>query len=249
MNPGFEALGGSLSGWNTIGLARVVNNTYGSTILEGTYQGLIETGDERILPPFLGESSDPIEDALHLERNALDDLVNFGSASPVASEGAQVGSVIYQDFTVVAGEKITFKFNFLTNESQNQSLFNDLAFISVVDIAGPKGTFLNMDVLAQTYDPLTPFLASPDYLNQTGGPSTGGRIPNQYTHEFATAGTYRFGLGVVNVNDRTNGSGLLIDAFSSSNNDPVPEPGTIAIWSLLAVGGVGFAARRKMKKK
>ncbi len=64
------------------------------------------------------------------------------------------------------------------------------------------------------------------------------------TYTIPVSGTYTLGFGVMDTGDFAVDSGLLID---NVRVDPIPEPTTLTIWSVIALGGLGLAYRRRRK--
>lgn len=108
------------------------------------------------------------------------------------------GSAMKTSFTVEAGETLTFDWNFLTDDIQASN--NDFAFFS---LAGEDTK------LADTFSPFSNSLNNPtSFLYQTGFQTA--------SYTFTTAGTYTFGVGVVDLGDGSIDSGLMIDKVSLS---------------------------------
>lgn len=137
------------------------------------------------------------------------------------------GSVVTNNITVAAGDKLNFSYNFLTDETTTQAPFtplNDFAFVSI-DGAVQK--------LADFNDAIN---ASTSFDSETG-------LTN-FSRTFANAGTFQVGLGVVGVDDFNNPSALQI---TNAEIEPVPEP--LTILGTLVAGGFGTMFRRKRSKK
>jgi hypothetical protein len=174
-------------------------------------------------------------------------LTNLGNG-PVMN-----GSAIMQSITVVGGETLSFDYNFLTNAPPLGGLggLDPFAFVTSPTLATFADNGYNFS------PPTAPGLAG--YAYQTGTQSL--------TVTFTTAGTYSFGIGVVDVTTDQYSSALLVSDFtlssgnlgtwstlgniSASNSSgsffmstAVPEPSSIV---LLVLGGlgVGVACRRR----
>ncbi|MGB5962214.1 MAG: hypothetical protein WBG73_16220 [Coleofasciculaceae cyanobacterium] len=108
------------------------------------------------------------------------------------------GSAMKTNFTVEVGEILTFDWNFLTDDFQASN--NDFAFF----------TLAGEDIkLADTFSTFSNSLNNPtSFLHQTGFQTA--------SYTFTTAGTYTFGVGVVDVGDGSVDSGLMIDNVSLS---------------------------------
>src|SRR5437763_1513177 len=97
-NAGFET--GNLTGWTLYGQGAVLTSSYGITPTHDTYQGFIDnTGNGTQL------ASD-IVTTLGVPGSAI---AAFGTGTPTR------GSALYQDVTVLAGDVMTFDWNFLSD--------------------------------------------------------------------------------------------------------------------------------------
>ncbi len=187
-----------------------------------------------------------LQDFLGLSANTLNiDRTNSlisGTRTP------KEGSAIQQEFTVSDGEfQLSFDWNFLTND-QSDSFFGDTdyAFITLysLDLNGDPLTYYTsnggssqIDVLADTGSSLNSSVTN--FTNDTGYQTyTSGNLP---------AGTYRVGLGVVDVDGTGYSSGLLVDRFSVQE---VPFEFSPSIGLGLMAGLLGFSRlRRGIKQK
>ncbi len=196
INGSFET--GDLTGWTVVGSAQAPDASIGVTPTVGTYQGYIETtGNYTQYAP-------PIEASLGITDSTLNGL---GFTEFVN------GTAISQDVTVSAGDTLTFDWNFLTDELDEDPLYNDFAYFTIDSAA-----YLLASRNGSTYDTGSPPVG---FDGQTGWDS------GSYT--FTAAGTYKIGFGVFNVHDAGHNSVLLLDNISL----PVPEPTSFV---LLAIG-------------
>lgn len=142
-----------------------------------------------------------------------------GALDPDPGNAVQAfeGSAVSQAFTAAAGQTLSFRFNFLSNDT----LPGDYGFV-VID-----GTMFK---LADTTAVSAP---AGSWAQQTGY--------GVFSHAFASAGTHMLAFGVVDVGDFSGSSALLVDAVQVS---AVPEPETHALM-LLGLGAVVAAARRR----
>ncbi|HUT32753.1 MAG TPA: hypothetical protein VNE39_04660 [Planctomycetota bacterium] len=219
-NGGFES--GDFTGWTTVGVASVLDATFGSGPIEGTYQAFMNTLDGSA--PLLANQA-AIEVFLGLPAGRLD---------AINSSDAIEGSAIRQSLTGDAGDILSFDWNFLTNEIEEGEGVNDFAFWCLV----------NLDTGQLLADIFTPgFVASPTAMFED---ETGFR---NVTFALPSGGTFVLGFGVVDVGDPDVASGLLIDNVSlTSTNAEIPEPCSITLCVLGALGLVARRARGKRRK-
>jgi len=208
INGGFET--GTLAGWTVAGSGQATTSSIGVTPTVGTFQGYIETtGNFTATAPVVVAS-------LGVSGPAI---IGLGAGTPTN------GSGISQDVTVLAGDTLTFDWNFLTDELDQTPTYNDFGFFSV---AG--ATYLLASRNSSIYNIVSP---PAGFDGQTGW-ATG-------SYTFPAAGTYKIGFGVFNVGDAGHNSVLLLDDVSI----PTPEPSTFV---LLAIGlSSGLLLRRRHK--
>lgn len=188
--------------WSQAGAAGVVGGSFGVTPPSGTGQGLLASG------AGVGAPGAPVVPATlaALVGASVSDLEGLAPGGPMV-----VGSGLARTLSVSPGDRLEFRWNFLTNESTPDAVFNDFAFVTI------GGTAL---LLADT--------------NTTGlGPSgssfqqeTGWR---SFVHEFTGAGTVTLGLGVVDVEDASAPgfeSALLIDCLTLDGAPVANQPPT-----------------------
>jgi hypothetical protein len=183
VNGGFEA-SPDFTGWQTTGNDLIEAGDFYKAP-EGNLQAVITNG----LQPSNGGtpvSAANLESFLGLKTGAL--------SSPKST--AVNGSAISQNVTGRAGDFITFKADFLTNEAANAH--KDYGFITV--------TFNNKSVLLKLSSLAYKTIASPNntgFMNETGY--------HTYAILLPFSGTYTIGFGVVNVGDSLGSSALLVD--------------------------------------
>ena len=182
INGGFETR--DFTGWTSLGSTSVETAAFGSGPTEGTYQSLLSTGGAAF-------SSSIIEKVLGLDLGSLNNL-DKGNAT--------TGSAIQQAFTANAGDTLTFNYDFLTNEVLPPVSNADFAFVSIKSQSDSS-----INSLSDLADATNATLAtSPTkFFNETGFHTFSFTIP--------TTGTYSLGLGVTNVGDTSQDSGLLVD--------------------------------------
>lgn len=163
-------------------------------------------------------SSANLESFLGLSAGSLDALGNGTTTT---------GSGLSQSITANAGDVVTFQWDFLTNED-TPSTNNDFSFVSIK----------SLQTLADTNYPN--FISSnTSFLSETGFQTFSYTIP--------TAGTYKVGVGVVNVGDTSVESGLLVDNFVLTAS-AVPEPGSLVLGGLGALGVLTIYNRRRRSR-
>ncbi|VEP13326.1 conserved exported hypothetical protein [Hyella patelloides LEGE 07179] len=214
-NGGFET--GDFTSWDTIGKTTIQTSALGSGPTEGNYQALVLNS-----PSFFSTTNSPsvpdseIETFLNLTPGTLDALSSPNEATE--------GSAIKQTFTAQAGDIVSFDWNFLTFDETPNSTNNDFAFVSLNSTEVLADTFFNF------IDSQTPF------RDETGF--------NKFSFKITASGNYTLGVGVLDVGDTDNDSGLLIDNVSVEANS-VPEPASLL--GLLAVGTLSATALKRKK--
>lgn len=191
--------------WSQAGAAGTVGASFGVTPPSGAGQGMLASG------AGVGVPGAPVAPA------TLAALVGAGVADleALAPGGAMVvGSAIARTLSVAAGDRLEFRWNFLTNESTPDAVFNDFAFVTL------GGTAV---LLADTNTSGFVFSGS-SFQQETGWRS--------FVHEFAAAGTVTFGLGVVDVEDASAPgfeSALLIDCLTLDGAPVANQPPTCGV--------------------
>jgi len=139
------------------------------------------------------------------------------------------GSYIYQEIYVQAGSTLSFDYNFFTNEDYEDELY-DIAFVS---LGSASGGFINL--FADNNDA---FLASNvgGYENMTG--------LTTFSAVSSVTGTYKLGFGIIDTQDEIVQSAIYLDNVVVS---AVPEPSTIALFSVCGLLGVAIAWRRRQR--
>jgi hypothetical protein len=153
-----------------------------------------------------------------------------GTLNAISGGTATIGSAIRQSITGQAGDVLSFDWNFLTNEFLEEALYNDFAFWSLVNQQSGE-------LLADTF--FVPFvLSSTTFTSETGYQAT--------TFTLTQSGTFTLGFGVMDVQDQAIRSGLLIDNVQlTSSASPIPEPSSLVVFGLAALGLVYFRRRKE----
>jgi hypothetical protein len=234
-NGGFES---AFSNWETIGSTQITTSTFGVEPVKGNNQAFLSTAFEEVIGldenfnPIIGGSAVPaifisnfpnLEEFLNissfLSDNSLDDIA---TAAPIE------GSAIKQSFTAVAGQTLSFYWDFLTNESVGQAAVDDLTYPDFNDFAFVSIQSSEQSLLLSFADTISQFQNSTTSFNQETG-------FKKFSYKIPTSGEYILGLGVVDVGDGERISGLLIDEAQV-----VPESNHQL--SLLLLGVLGTAS-------
>jgi len=239
VNGGFESGG---AGWTGIGDAGIKQAGFGIAPDEGIRHALMTTHhpvQSESSEPILNGGAGPAVDVSSLEAFAG---LSAGALAPLGDEGPVQGAAVKQSFSVAAGDTLSFRFNFLSEEqSLGGEAANDFAFVSLLGADG---------VLAKLADIFTPASA---IINPGTGADSHFDFATGYltfAHTFAVGGFYTLAVGVLDDGDDDVGSALLLDAVALSAAPAVPEPGSLAILGagLVALAGVG-ATRRKRQNR
>jgi hypothetical protein len=209
-NGGFET--GDFSGWETIGNTKIETSAYGSGPTEGDKQALTLTANPAV-------AASVVESFLGLTP---------GSLNGIANKDVKNGSAIKQKFTAIAGQKLTFDWNFLTDEGRTGQAgvdYRDFGFVTLGMVSELADTKFATFSLSNT-----------DFRAETGF--------NTFSYIIQTTGEYLLGVGVANANDTKVQSGLLVDNVKLAS---VPEPGSML--GVLAVGAFGATSVLKRKQQ
>ncbi|WP_017319447.1 PEP-CTERM sorting domain-containing protein [Mastigocladopsis repens] len=211
-NGGFEDPVNGFNGWEVKGNTKIETSAFGSGPTEGSQQALTLTAKPAV-------AASEIESFLGLAT---------GSLNGIANKNVQNGSAIKQTFSATAGQKLTFDWNFLTDEGRTGQAgvdYTDFGFVSlgiVSELADTKFSTFS--------------LSDADFRAETGF--------NTFEYIIQTSGEYILGVGVANVNDTKVHSALLVDNVKLAS---VPEPGSML--GILAVGAFGATSLLKRKQQ
>lgn len=162
-----------------------------------------------------------LQPRLGLDRDTLDILGQ-----------AREGSAVKTTYDAKAGDKLTFNWQFLTNETEAK--YNDFGFFSVSTKNSSDNT--TNTIVYQLANITNASNPSTFFLQETG--------INSYLYTFSTDGTYDLAFGVVDIDDPKVTSGLQI---TNANLQSAPEP--ISIVSSIVALGCGASLRRRFGKK
>lgn len=209
LNNSFER--GNFQSWSTAGQTTVEDAAFGVTPPKGIYQAVLET-----LQDTTGVNGSQLEIFLGLEEGTLTNL------------GVTEGSAIKQSINLKAGDKISFFWNFLTDQDPLETDYNDFSFF----------VFNNLTQLADTPD-ATEINFFTRLSRETGYQMTSIRVQ--------ATGTYTLGFGVVDVDQTGNGdtavnSALLIDNITVTR---VPEPLTLLGVATASLFGTWFKRKKR----
>jgi len=200
VNGGFES--DSPIGWDFFGSVQIlpVGQDFGVPP-EGIRHALLQSHDN------VAYSVPDLENFLQLQLTPLSGL----GFSPLSS-----GSAIAQNISATAGDVLSFRWNFLTNEDFGPTPPPDVdfAFFSLVSESGPV-------LISSVLDPNLASSLSP-YAQETGY--------QYYEYTIQATGTYRLGFGVIDVDGVVSPSALLLDDVQlTSGSTVIPEPATASV--------------------
>jgi large exoprotein involved in heme utilization and adhesion len=185
---GFES--GDFTTWAVKGDRSIETSAFGSNPPEGTQQALLTNA---FSDNFFPIPSAELEAFLGLAPGSLEGLNN---GTPTE------GSAMKTTFTAQAGDVITLDWQFLTNENTPAPVYNDFAFVTLIQTSELADTGFPDDTGSGFAGSPTPF------VSQTGLQTFTATIP--------ASGTYTLGIGVVDVADINDDfrSGVLVDRVS-----------------------------------
>jgi hypothetical protein len=173
VNGGFET--GDLRGWeHGYGEAAIEDASFGSGPISGKYDLLLRNDGDN-------DNDWEIEAFLELPAGSLDNL----------GGNATSGAAVKTYFVSHAGQVLSLKYNFLTDEFPFSPTYNDFAFVVLVNLTEIANTFT-----------LEWFSLSPFFF-ETGFETFEYTIPKP--------GRYLLGIGVMDRGDTMVDSGLLVD--------------------------------------
>jgi len=230
VNAGFEQTP-DFTGYTTIGNTTLQAADFAIPV-EGKLQALLSNSSGETTGGSNEVSGAQLETFLHLSAGTLTNAATFKANS---------GSAIQQTFSGLAGQTLTFKFDFLTNESPaGRTGHNDAAFLTLQNGANPT-------ILAILADTNSSMHAVTDALSGAANFATTETGYLTYTTTLATSGTYTLGLGVINSMDGNVASGLMVDAINVSGGTssvPLPLALLAAPLGAMVAGIAGKRARR-----
>jgi hypothetical protein len=217
-NGGFEE--GDFTGWETIGITSIQTDTFGTGPAGGTYQALMQTAGDG----FGTASVASLELFLGISAGSL---ASISTGDPIS------GSAIFQEIQGQAGDILSFSWNFLSSEEGRN---NDFAFWALAD---QQSADQKVELLADTtsFDPDA--FGSPTFFTEETGFYT-------TSYVLTSSGTFTLGFGVMDVNDVSVASGLLIDNVSvSRDSSAIPEPSSLVVFALAGLVIAGGRLRRR----
>ncbi len=234
---------------------------FGLTFSSSAYAASIDLNPATTVGDVLIESSDQawltnanIEDA-DGDSNPFDDDVNIdyntSGNNPVSSlllesslgldlfsltgfpDSFEGSGMVLSSLDVTQGQRLSFDWNFLTNQNTPDVNNNDYAFVTI------DGTIIQ---LADTNSSFIPGISAPGtaiFSEQTG--------VQTFTHTFDMTGTVTVGLGVVDIGDFVTSSALSIEN-AQLLSIPEPSSGVTILGLGMAMGVSGFCKKKLSKR-
>lgn len=169
-----------------------------SANFQGTNDFVLSTNSSvngGIVDNFGGNSQASIEAALNLPSGTLDMVMGTQTNGQIPID-ATIGSVIYKQVTVQAGQMLVFDYSF---GSLDYLPFNDFGFVSIEG----AGVF-KLNNVEGIKGPLTGTLSGVFVQS----------LKETFSYVFTEAGTYTVALGVMNVGDTSVDSKLIVDGLN-----------------------------------
>jgi len=227
------------TGWELHGDTRIVTGSYGVIPVDGASQALVTNNELKNPAPITAAA---LETFLGLTP---------GSFTAAGNGTAVEGSAVLQQFAVIAGQTLTFSYNFLTEENVKLKPtwdFNDFGF-AVVKPVGQTGTQADVKTLATVNSLVLDIFTANSQILPFGSQAqvdfrTGATGYRTFSYTFPTTGIYLLGIGVLDVGPGSSAnignSGVLVD---NVNLTAVPEPQTWSMAAGLALCAVAAARR------
>ena len=219
----YQAAAIDFSNWNSSGDVAIPSS--GQVNMSNSSFGF---GDDTDFNPANPEAYNYTQNNVSTEANGLlQSFVGVNSNDLDIAGQAFEGSAVKTTITALAGDKLNFKWNFLTNETATSAPFtpsNDFAFVTINGVVNKLADLTNASNSSSFFD------------SETG--------QNAFSYTFAQQGNYQVGIGVVDIDDYGVTSALQV---RNAEVQSVPEP-----LSLLGTGvaaGFGFIFCRKRSKK
>lgn len=214
---------GDLSNWeiSPTGQTNVIDNSFGVNPTDGNFQGLLETGEQNIsttpvFSPF--DAPNTLEGTLFPTPSA--GFLFDEGPGPISALGSYIqGSAIkyLTQLLVFSGDILEFDYNFLTDEINNITPNNDLAFLSINQTLIPI-TSVNT---ATFFDSATAYTSETNYQS--------------FSYMFTETGIVTLGFAIVDENAASGQSGLLLDNIRISPR--VPE--SSSVFGILLIAFLG----------
>jgi hypothetical protein len=243
VNPGFED-SPDFNGWTVTGSTAIQDVTFRAPA-EGALEAVMSNGPSSAI----GGSGSP-QTAASLETFLG---LSAGALSAVGGGTATNGSAIKQvGITGAAGDTISFKFDFFTNEHR-PTTFNDFA---VVVIDGVATKLSDVNIVNAPLSAPPPVGGGGEnaginaYLNV---PSQGQGTETGYLTGSVTllgGGPHTLGFAVLNLGDTNGSSGLIVDAITQQpgggGGGAIPLPAGVYLMplGLVAAGAYSLKLRR-----
>lgn len=207
LNPGFET---NFTNWSTIGDGSQLQGGLGGSTVNGAttsthFGSTIIPQEGTLLAQLCTGGTKSITD---IETFAN---VSSGTIESVDENTSTNGTCIKQQFYAIAGDVITFKIMFGTDESMSNwsnSIYGDNSFFSVS--SSTYDTAFKMDD-TDTLNKLYLLMGS---LDGGSSPNSFVNIWRNYSYTFPTTDTFTLAVGILNNGDNTGTSYLLLDEFN-----------------------------------
>lgn len=221
---GFES--GDFTGWSTLGQTSIVDASYGTGPILGSYSALLETGADKAGGDAVlgaGFLVDDIETFLGVGAGSIASLF-----TPVDGYSLTEGSAMKTTFAGAAGQKVSFDYKILADDCDTGNCPGGVEDGIAVTIAGDGF----VDVIDGTFGTVADGSGSP-YSAESGV------LTFQYT--LLSAGTFDLGIAVLDGGDNIVSSAVMVD------NVNVPVPAALPLM-LTAFAGIGALRMRHARK-